>query len=196
MLAPVQLRQKWYQLWKPRNKVPLVRRDRWLIASVGAVLGGAMLLISGFTELTAGDSSVLASLTDTSIPIDTNPGAIEESSENAVLPPPEGLPAARTSRLDDSDQRLDNGQLYELQMIPLRAGEPAVITMRSNDFDTLLTLGQFQNGSFVALETNDDAGDDGTNSRLEFVPTATGEYGVVFSSYEAGKTGTYTFTLP
>jgi hypothetical protein len=199
MFAPVQLRQQWYQFWKPRNKVRLVRRDRSLIASLAAVFAGAsLMLMSGFAELPALSTFGLSSLTaSSSVDLDPLPAEVGGTGPVGVeSSPPARRPTVRSGTLDASDNRFDNGRTYEIQTITLAAGQSAVITMRSSDFDTHLTVGQFRNETFVTLADNDDAGGDGTNSRVDFVAPAAGEYVVVFSSFEAGRTGAFTFTLP
>lgn len=190
-LKLVQLRQRGYELWKPRNKVVIIRRDWALIASLSSLLLGATVLAVGVP-----DASTVAQLGET--PFDL----ADISPPTDPAPPPETVAATsaapattETASLDVADPRMDDGKIYKLQSIQLRAGEPFVVTMRSSAFDTYLILGQMRNGSFVALQTNDDGGDDGTNSRIEYVPATTGEYLVVFSSYESGRTGAFTYTL-
>jgi hypothetical protein len=197
LFVPVQLRQQWFQFWKPRNKVRLVRRDRSLIASLAAVFAGLwLMLIPGFAELPVPGTFGLSSPAGSSIDLDPLPAEVSSTPVGVESPPPALVSSERSGTLDASDNRFDNGRIYELQTITLAAGQSAVITMRSSDFDTHLTLGQFRNETFVTLADNDDAGNDGTNSRVEFVAPAAGEYVVVFSSYEAGRTGVFTFTLP
>ena len=65
------------------------------------------------------------------------------------------------------------------------------IGVRSDDFDTYLILGRLVGDSFQPLHENDDGGGDGTNSRLDFTPDQNGQYVVVASSLEPGKTGRY-----
>jgi hypothetical protein len=154
------------------------------------------MLIPGFAELPVPGTFGLSSPAGSSIDLDPLPAEVSSTPVGVESPPPALVSSERSGTLDASDNRFDNGRIYELQTITLAAGQSAVITMRSSDFDTHLTLGQFRNETFVTLADNDDAGNDGTNSRVEFVAPAAGEYVVVFSSYEAGRTGVFTFTLP
>jgi hypothetical protein len=192
----VQLRQKAYQLWKPRNTVPLVRRDWLMVGSLAAVVVGTLLLVGGldggpfapdpFSSSFESTSSTFLSDPSTPMPVALDPPPVEPA-------PP--LDTAQEGSLEETDPRLEDGRYYEMRTIRASAGEPIVVTMRSNEFDTFVVIGALKDGNFVALETNDDSGDDGSNSRLEYVPTASGEYVVLFSSYERGRTGDYTFSI-
>lgn len=73
------------------------------------------------------------------------------------------------------------------------AGERLSVTMRSDDLDTYLVLGRMVNGAFELLASNDDADD--SNSLIEHVLPATGEYVIRATSFGAGATGRYTLRL-
>jgi hypothetical protein len=190
LLRPVQLRQQWFQLWKPTNKFTAIRRDWVPLVSIIALLAGAGLLIPGLQ----GSSSSSSSYAFDTPALDS----FETPSISPAPPDAAAVPTAvpQSGALDDSDPRMNDGRIYELRTIQAAAGVPIVVTMRSTAFDTYLVLGQFVANEFTALQTNDDAGDDGTNSRIEFVPALGGEYVVLYSSYEPGRTGDYSFTAP
>lgn len=67
--------------------------------------------------------------------------------------------------------------------------------MQSEEFDTYLMLGQMVRGEFQTLEIDDDGGDSGTNSRLEYIPATGGRYVVVFTAFAEGEMGAYSFAL-
>ncbi len=188
LLRPVQLRQQWYQVWKPRNTVAPIRRDWVRIASVASVAVGATMLTFGLLENGSGAG-------DTFAEVDLPP-AIERASDVPAASPPPAAGTVQSGSLDDTDPRLDDGRIYEMRTVQGQAGVPLVITMQSSDFDTFLILGHVLGGTFSPLETNDDGANDGTNSRLEYIPASTGEYVVLFSSYEPGRTGAYSFVVP
>lgn len=197
ILRGVQLRQNSYEFWKPRNRVRAVRRDWLRTLSFSAILLGLLLLIPAF----AGDSDDSPSPLSLLGPAPPEPAVV--GSEPGPEPIAEKLPPAylptgpslQVGTLDAAGPLLDDGRIYEARTLTLEAGSPVVVTMQSSDFDTLITIGELRGGSFIALASNDDAVVGSTNSRLEFVSPSAGQYIVLFSSYEAGKTGTYTYAL-
>jgi hypothetical protein len=189
LLKPVQLRQRWFELWKPRNKVTAVRRDWWSIGSLAALVAGTALLVAG-----AQDSGSVEPATFSATDFSAPPLAAPVATTAPPAPAATAAAAARTGSLDLADPRLEDGRIYEALRFEAEAGRPFAVTMRSADFDTYLVLGETTTGSFTTLLTNDDGGG-GTDSRLEFLPPRSGEYIVLFSSYQAGRTGSYSYTL-
>jgi hypothetical protein len=194
LLSPVQLRQQAHQLWKPRNKVSMIRSDWIHKGSFLSVLAGAALLFASLQVPSLAPDAFVSAF-DPSIPVSNDVPSRSMGVELTSSSPEVHRDAGQTSSLDGTDSRLNDGRLYEMRRIQARAGEPVAVRMRSSDFDTFLVLGEIKDGTFQTLQINDDGGDDGSNSRLEFVPATTGEYLVLFSSFEQGQTGTYTFEV-
>jgi hypothetical protein len=192
ILKPVQLRQRSWQLWKPKNTVTTVRRDWAATASLTSLAVGALLMIGAYQEQNAGVASTSrvgrpAAETVAPAPASTQSGA----SQFEILTRNHEVSGV----LDQTDQRLDDGRLYDVRTFTVGAAEQVVITMRSDAFDTYLIVGQLAGGSFTALTENDDGGNDGTNSRIEFLAPAAGEYLVLASSIEQGQAGRYTLVV-
>ncbi len=96
-----------------------------------------------------------------------------------------------TGQLTDADQEADDGSLFDLYRLTVRAGETVTFTMRSTAFDSYLVLGQMVDGEWSQLAFDDD-GAGGNNARLEHTFTDAGEYLIRANTVGAGKTGAYT----
>jgi hypothetical protein len=105
------------------------------------------------------------------------------------------LGASVTGELTETDWTEDEGgRVYDVWTFRGRSGQRITAAMESPDFDTYLNLGRMTNGEFESLATDDDGGQEGTNSRLSHVLTEDGEYVIRASSYgDAG--GAYTLSL-
>lgn len=90
--------------------------------------------------------------------------------------------------LGPGDGQLDSGEYVDRFTFTGRRGERISLTLESTNFDAYL-LFRGPNGQ---SEDNDD-GPDGTNSRIDTVLQADGEYTVSLTSYQAGETGSYRF---
>lgn len=90
--------------------------------------------------------------------------------------------------LADGDQALPDGEYADRYTFQGRAGERIALTAESGQFDTYL----FVRGPGGFSSDNDD-GPDGTNSRIDAVLPADGEYTVTVTSYGPGETGRYRF---
>ncbi|HEX8690820.1 MAG TPA: PPC domain-containing protein [Longimicrobium sp.] len=118
-------------------------------------------------------------------------------------PPPPPAPAPRpitvgqevNGELTDEDAAMEDDSYYDLYAFEGRAGERLRITMRSDEFDTFVAFGRMEGGSFSEISSNDDGGDDGTNSQLEVTLPAAGRYVVRANSLSGGNTGKYTLKL-
>ncbi len=88
--------------------------------------------------------------------------------------------------LGDGDEVDDEGRYVDRYPFVGRAGDPVGINLVSDAFDTRLTL---VTPSGERIE-NDDYGD-GTNSRIEYTLTETGDYELEVSSFDLGGTGPY-----
>ena len=118
-------------------------------------------------------------------------------SERVIRPPTilnlaPNLPVSGT--LTDNAQESEDGSLYDLYRIAVRAGETATITMRSTEFDSYLVLGQMKDGEWSQIAFDDD-GAGGNNARLAHTFDAAGEYLIRANTVGAGKTGAYTIRV-
>ena len=91
--------------------------------------------------------------------------------------------------LSNSDEQLDGGKYLDAYTFSGRRGERVSLTLESASFDAyLMMLGPDEN-----LVENDDGPDGSTNSRIDAVLPADGEYTIGVTSYQAGATGAYRF---
>ncbi|HEU0298662.1 MAG TPA: PPC domain-containing protein [Longimicrobium sp.] len=98
--------------------------------------------------------------------------------------------------LEATDARAEDESFYDAWFFSGRAGETVEITLESVEFDAFLVLGRMQGGGeWTQLETNDDAGDQGTDSQIVFTLPEDGEYVIRANSLSAGETGGYTLSL-
>ena len=100
-----------------------------------------------------------------------------------------------TGELTETDNvEDDSDRMYDAYTFTGRYGQRIVAQMESGDFDTYLNLGRMENGQFVSVATDDDGGQEGTNSRLAHVLDEDGQYVIRASSYGA-QGGAYTLTV-
>jgi hypothetical protein len=123
-------------------------------------------------------------------------GSYTVSVREVSVEAPQPLAAGRDIRgsLGAGDADGDN-RFYNRWLYGGAAGERISVRMRSDDFDTYLVLGHVVDGEVQELASNDDEGDDGTNSYLEFVLPAAGDYLIRATSFSSGRTGSYTLRL-
>lgn len=76
-----------------------------------------------------------------------------------------------------------------------RQGQTLVVTMDSEDFDTFVTVGRLFGPVMDVVDSDDDSGEDGTNSRMRFTVPATGAYVLVAQSFDEEGTGSYTLSM-
>lgn len=88
----------------------------------------------------------------------------------------------------------ENDRLYDVWTFRGRRGQRVNVSMESGDFDTYLNLGRVQNGEFESVASDDDSGEEGTNSRLSHVLAEDGEYVIRASSY-GDQGGAYTLRI-
>jgi hypothetical protein len=98
--------------------------------------------------------------------------------------------------LSQSSPRIEDGgeeQIAEYFRFMARAGEGYVISARSTVFDTMIAVGQLDGTTdFVEQAMNDDGGgEDGTNSRLVFIPAEPGPHTIQLMGL-GGGTGAFT----
>lgn len=110
-------------------------------------------------------------------------------------PRPITLGAPVTGDLADTDFVEDeNDRLYDVWTFRGRRGQRVTARMESEDFDTFLNLGRMVDGQFESVATDDDGGEEGTNSRLTHLLSEDGDYVIRASSYDA-EGGSYTLAL-
>lgn len=116
--------------------------------------------------------------------------------EAVVRPPQPPRPmdpgAEMTGEISDNDEVMQDGRYYHEFHIDARAGQTLVVTHRSTEFDAYLMLGRGEGAAFNALESNDDGGNDGVNSRIEFRVPADGRYVIRATTLSSGAMGRYT----
>ncbi len=97
--------------------------------------------------------------------------------------------------LEESDAVMEDESFYDYWTYRGTANERIRITMRSDDFDTFVAVGSLDGATFSLLDSNDDAGEDGTNSQLEFTLPSSGTFVIRANALSAGNTGAYTLKV-
>ncbi|HEX2207537.1 MAG TPA: hypothetical protein VHG93_07625 [Longimicrobium sp.] len=223
ILENVQLRTEWWHIWKPRNRVMALRRDRvragsgvLLAAGAFMTLGGLASAAGGFDDgggydpllydTTAvvsvpGTDTVTSPFVDSVTVVPTTDSVVTTTSSDttmaqAATPARLWLAADQdfTAWLDAGDRAFTNtGARYEDWSYYASAGERIAVTMRSTDFVPVVTLGQYVDGRWNELATP--PGGAGPDSRLEFVVPADGVYVITAASRLPEGTGSYTLRL-
>lgn len=83
------------------------------------------------------------------------------------------------------------GRHIDRRVVNLTAGQQIQITVASDEFDTMVRVFSPSN----QLVTENDDGEDGTNSLATFTAAQTGAYRIEITSYRAGETGSYTLNV-
>ena len=120
-----------------------------------------------------------------------------------MLAAPAQQPPARTETVLNKTDRLTDKDELDSKPVPRQAhrkvytvkldeGQVYRFDLRSDDFDTYLRL---ENSAGKPVAANDDIGQDDYNSRLHYIAPSTGEYRVIASSSDKGKTGAYRLTV-
>jgi hypothetical protein len=99
-----------------------------------------------------------------------------------------------SGQLGDDERDADH-RYFQQWSYRAAGGETVRIRMRSDEFDTMLVLGRLEGGVFRELVRNDDSGDDGSNSFIEYHVPAAGELRIRATSFDGGATGRYTLRL-
>jgi hypothetical protein len=100
-----------------------------------------------------------------------------------------------TSRIDESDPKLDDDSHYEIWNYSGRAGERLTITLRSSDFDAYLAFGKMEEGECPDECDTDDDGAGDTDSKVVVTLTSDGTYQIRANTLSGGETGAYTLTV-
>lgn len=119
--------------------------------------------------------------------------ASAQTVEEARPTPPAATDVGLNERgaLTAGDATLSDGEHYDVFTFRGRRGERIAATLSSPDFDAYLILG----GPGEEQEDNDDGPDMGTDSRIDTVLQADGEYTLTVTSFRAGETGSYQLTV-
>ncbi|WP_421731529.1 caspase family protein [Brevundimonas sp.] len=92
--------------------------------------------------------------------------------------------------LQAGDDTLDSGEYVDNFTFQGQRGQRVAVELTSSAFDayTILTTPSGE-------QIDNDDGEDGTNSRLDTVLSESGEYSVAVTSFSAGETGSYRFSV-
>lgn len=112
---------------------------------------------------------------------------------NAVVPIQAGQAVSGT--LSETDNQDFDDSFYDDYQFSGAAGDRVTVEMHSEDFDTYLLIGQIIDGEFSPIESNDDDGSGGTDSRIELTLGEAGSYIVRANSLSGDMTGDYTLHL-
>lgn len=144
--------------------------------------GQATLVATSFEPGEAGAYTLRVSAADGSAPL---------------APTPTGLPGdghdfsqafSANGALAGGDETLDDGEHVDTFAFTGRRGQRIAVTLEADDFDAYLML----RGPEGAREVdNDDADDETTNSRIDTVLDADGDYVLSVTSFSPGETGSY-----
>jgi len=99
-----------------------------------------------------------------------------------------------TGTLTDEDAQLGDGAPYQHWTFTGRSGDAVGFSLSSSDFDTVLILGEIDGGVFREFASNDDA-NDSTDSHLEVVLPASGEYQIRVRPFATDARGVYTLEM-
>ncbi len=113
-------------------------------------------------------------------------GAVRSEPAGGVIQ----LGQAVVSVIEEGDARLADDAPYHEWAFRAPAGATVRIELVSEAFDARLSVGRRTNGTYVELAEDDDSGG-GTNSRIDFVPPAEGEYVIRASPLFADERGEY-----
>jgi len=95
-----------------------------------------------------------------------------------------------SGELQGGDETLQSGEYVDTYRFQGTRGQRVAVELTSSAFDAYTIL-RTPSGQQIS---NDD-GEDGTNSRLDTVLSESGEYEVMVTSFNAGETGSYRFSV-
>lgn len=97
-----------------------------------------------------------------------------------------------TGRLEAGDaENEEDGRWTDHYTITGRAGERIRVTMAAEAFDAYLSIGRMVDGAFQEIASNDDDGEQGTNSAVAVELPEAGEYVIIATSFAPGGEGEY-----
>lgn len=92
-------------------------------------------------------------------------------------------------RLAQGDATLSSGEFADSYRFSGRRGDRVALSLQSSDFDAYLMM----RGPDGERHENDDGSASSTDSAIDMVLPADGDYEITVTSYEAGETGAYRF---
>ncbi|MEM1369198.1 MAG: PPC domain-containing protein, partial [Cyanobacteria bacterium P01_H01_bin.15] len=98
----------------------------------------------------------------------------------------------RSGILDDNDDQLDDGSLFDLYVIQGKSGDVLDIVLESDDFDPYLAIA---NADKVTLQESDDIGGGNQNASLKIQLPEDGAYYIIINSYTKDGRGNYILTI-
>ncbi len=107
-------------------------------------------------------------------------------------PQPLAFGATLEGEIGEGDSRDDEDRAFDGYSFSGREGQRVQAIMRSGDFDTYLQIGSAE-GGFAALASDDDGLGEGTDSRLNFILPADGDY--VLRAQPLGSDGKGLYSL-
>jgi hypothetical protein len=97
-------------------------------------------------------------------------------------------------RFSNQDPTLTDDSHFRCYRLQTRAGQRYVVDLRSGDFDAYLAVGAAGDCATMAIETSDDDGGGGTNSRIAFDGDGRARL-VRANTLSAGETGAFSLTV-
>ena len=188
----VQLRQKWYQILKPKNKIKSLRFDWIFPGSIAMVIIGVVLVTASL------NSNELVSYNDTTFEnsFEFESDLLQE--ENNEMEIEEGIiPIDKRviGFLEDSDLKFEDEKFYDMWWFSAEIGNEYSISMISEEFDTQLFLYEIINEDYVLVDSNDDVTDNDSNSLINFVAPDSKKFMVIASSFEPKELGLYNLLI-
>ncbi|HEY7771150.1 hypothetical protein [Longimicrobium sp.] len=101
-----------------------------------------------------------------------------------------GQPVHGRLQAGDAENEED-GRWTDHYIITGSAGERIRVTMAAEAFDAYLSIGRMVDGAFQEIASNDDEGEQGTNSAVEVQLPEAGEYVIIATSFAPGGEGEY-----
>jgi plastocyanin len=97
---------------------------------------------------------------------------------------------SRESAIEDEDAEDEDGRRFDLYRVSGSSGDVITIDMTSSTFDPYVEIGTLMGGSFKSSESDDDSGE-GTNARLTYTFSKTGDMFVRARPLSADSRGGY-----
>lgn len=124
---------------------------------------------------------------------DTGPGRVEPASRSDEQASAGGRIAVGQTvagTLGSGDETLSSGEYVDTYSFAGRRGQRVAVELTSSAFDAYTIL-----RSPSGEQSDNDDGQDGTDSRLDTVLSEDGDYQVMVTSYAPGETGSYRFSV-
>lgn len=117
------------------------------------------------------------------------------ASPASATPRPVSAGQEVSGALEESDAVMEEESFYDYWTYRGSANERIRVTMRSEDFDTFVAVGTLSGATFTELASNDDGGEDGTNSQVEVTLPSNGTFVIRTNALSGGSTGAYTLRV-